>query len=36
VKDQWLQMGTADQRDDLTQHDTVIAGAVRLPQPTLE
>jgi hypothetical protein len=36
MEDQWLQLGTVDQRDDLTQHDTVIPGAVRLPQPTLE
>src|SRR5260370_2608784 len=36
VEDQWLQLGTVYQRDDLTQHDQVIAGAVRLPQPTVE
>src|SRR6202011_895700 len=36
VEDQWFQLGTVYQRDDLTQHDQVIAGAVRLPQPTVE
>jgi len=28
VKDQWLQLRTVYQRDDLTQHDQVIASAV--------
>jgi hypothetical protein len=36
VEDQWLQLGTVYQRDDLTQHDYVIAGVVRLPQPAVE
>ena len=27
VEDQWLQLGTVYQRDDLTQHDQVIADA---------
>jgi hypothetical protein len=36
VEDQRLQLGAVHQRDDLTQHDHVIAGAVRLPQPAVE
>ena len=28
VKDQWLQLRTVYQRDDLTQHDQMIASAV--------
>jgi len=36
VEDQWLQLGTVYQRDNLAQHDQVIAGAVRLPQPAVE
>jgi hypothetical protein len=31
MEDQWLQLGTVSQRDDLTEHDQVIAGAMRLP-----
>jgi hypothetical protein len=36
VEDQGLQLGAVHERDDLAQHDQVIAGSVRLPQPALE
>src|SRR5215469_13880873 len=36
VEDQWLQLRTVYQRDDLAQHDQMIARAIRLPQPAVE
>ena len=36
VEDQWLQVWTVYQRDDLTEDDQVIASAMRLPQPAVE
>jgi hypothetical protein len=36
VEDQWLKLGPVYQRDDLTQHDHVITGAVRLLQSAVE